>query len=184
MKRQFEHRLDDDAMAVTGLGMGSTNQYEIEPLEFQPSFESKIPSDILAEILKFGGASKQGFLVDNIIYFIVGKKLFLWNSGKTNFGIQMVKPKLSKNIQEAFEYTVREFSQPIQEISYIENYKKDFEPYVCVATKTQIMLLGFKRKENQHILSGRFNFDLTKLVESGYQPVNLDPGCEEVRCII
>lgn len=108
LKRQFQHRLDDDAMAVTGLGMGNVNQYEVESIEFQPSFQAQIPSEILAEILRFGGASKQGFLVDNIVYFIVGKKLYLWNSGKTNHGISCVSPKLSKNLQ--IEFSVREFS--------------------------------------------------------------------------
>ena len=86
LSRQFDH--NDDTKAVTGMqgGISGSSKYELEPLTYQTSSQSMIPEEILREITD---ETKQGILVDNIAFFLCSRKLFLWDTGRTNQGVQI-----------------------------------------------------------------------------------------------
>lgn len=37
-----------------------------------------------------------------------------------------------------------EFKQEINEVCYVENYKDNFKPYLCVATNSEIQFIQFE----------------------------------------
>lgn len=193
---QAEYRMDDDHMAVTGIqsGVSQTNQFEFEPALFQACFESQIPPQILEQILESAkdpsSVVKQGILVDNIVFFTVNKTLFLWNAGSTRFGLPVEdKPQQSRKRQTS-NYSVREFKTRIDHVCYLEDYSKDFMPYLCVATQSEIQVFSFKLLDQSSLHTHmsqtavkRCSFDLTVLQESGLQAYPLDTNEERVTVV-
>ena len=63
---------------------GQLPSYEFEPSGLQPCHESHIPTEIQEEIEGQQAANfKQGVLVDDVCYFIVNSKLYLWEAGSS-----------------------------------------------------------------------------------------------------
>lgn len=86
-----KYRLDDDNLVLTGIPSGHSQsaQYEFDPALILPSSQSPIPSEILQEAMKAKENStiRQGFVVDNVAYMVINKKLYLWETVPTIHGI-------------------------------------------------------------------------------------------------
>lgn len=67
------------------------NEFEFDPTLILPSSESKIPDQVNKEILNvrqdLNSKVLRGFLEDEVIYFTVNNKLFLWQSEDKIHGI-------------------------------------------------------------------------------------------------
>ena len=186
LARQLEPQPGQEARAFSGIPSGHLggDEFEFEPASYQPGFQNTIPNEILLEVLKHQERSelpvKQGFLIDNIVYFILGNKLYLWNPGRTEFGL-LKQAERRGHSSTASTYAVRQFSHPITEVCFVENHRNNFKPLLVVATTRQIQVLGFKlldrsvlSQTSDTIQHARCNYDLTRLVEIGTQPEQLD----------
>lgn len=186
LARQLEPQPGQEARAFSGIPSGHLggDEFEFEPASYQPGFQSVIPNEILLDVLQHPERSelplKQGYLIDNIVYFIVGNKLYLWNPGRTEFGLQRQAERRSLSSSTS-TYAVRQFSHPISEVCFVENHRNNFKPLLVVATTRQIQVLGFKlldksilSQTGDTIQHARSNYDLTRLVDTGTQPEQLE----------
>jgi hypothetical protein len=73
LSRQFDTNIDDDRLAVTGIGT-EVNSYEFEPFLMQVDSVAYIPSEVYLD-----DKSRGGILIDNIVYFVSANVLYLWD---------------------------------------------------------------------------------------------------------
>lgn len=114
-----KYRMDDDNLVLTGIPSGHSQpaQYEFDPASILPSSQTLLPSDVLLEASRAPDNSTifQGFLVDNVVYMVVNKKLFLWEIALTIHGItehrsNRPRPPTDQNL------SCKQFSSRIQQV--------------------------------------------------------------------
>ena len=85
LERQYRSNIE----GFSRLGAVGNNEVEFDPIGYQTGSVNKIPQEIinLMENSLPQMRIKAGFLIDNIVYFIANKRLYLWNYGRLTHGI-------------------------------------------------------------------------------------------------